>query len=239
MTTRNPKQDGSDLFDCVPQIGPCPMNCAECFYNRPGAFYVPIDKPSIPLPEEVRNGIVRMNCGHDSNVQRDLVIKTAQMYKHFFFNTSIPRLDFPGPVVLTANPHEEESFIIPGQCLVSKDYGFDNLMFVRLRVSSTNLHLVHDASRAWTEIEVPIVLTFMAYYSHRPSKPELYEWKKRHINSYYCPTQNFIRGTWASVQSSSLKPRLVTICGTLKSNYCKDCHNCDSYYWQTVKRIER
>ena len=45
-----------------------------------------------------------MNCGNDSNNQRELVIETAQRYKRFFFNTPIPRFDFPGPVVLTANP---------------------------------------------------------------------------------------------------------------------------------------
>ena len=68
-TVRNPKQEGTPFWDCIPQTGPCPMQCNQCFYNRPGAYYVPIDKPHVPTPEEVGDGIVRMNCGHDCNNQ--------------------------------------------------------------------------------------------------------------------------------------------------------------------------
>jgi len=85
---RNPKQDGSNLFDCIPQIGPCPIGCNQCFYNRPGAFYVSIDQPIVPTPEEVGDGIVRMNCGNDSNNQRELVIRTASQYKHAFYTAT-------------------------------------------------------------------------------------------------------------------------------------------------------
>ena len=115
MTKRNPKQEGTPFFDCIPQIGPCPIGCNQCFYNRPGAYYVPIDQPHIPTPEEVGDGIVRMNCGNDSNNQRDRVVETAKQYQRYFFNTSIPRFDFPGPVVLTANPKEEQegSYAMP------------------------------------------------------------------------------------------------------------------------------
>ena len=60
---RNPKQEGTDLWDCIVQTGPCPMNCNQCFYNRPGAYYVPLNElPLIPDPKEVGDGIVRMNC---------------------------------------------------------------------------------------------------------------------------------------------------------------------------------
>ena len=113
-TKRNPKQEGTSYFDCIPQTGPCPIGCNQCFFNRPGAYYVPLDQlPLVPTPEEVGDGIVRMNCGNDSNNQRDLVIATAQRYKHYFFNTSVRNLDFPGPVVLTANPREEEPAWMP------------------------------------------------------------------------------------------------------------------------------
>ncbi len=84
MTTatvkRNPKQEGTNIFDCKPQCGPCPVGCAQCFYNRPGAFYTSIYEDLVPTPEEVGDGIVRMNSGHDSNIQRDLVIATALKY---------------------------------------------------------------------------------------------------------------------------------------------------------------
>ena len=34
MTIRNPKQAGSNLYDCRPQVGKCPIGCSQCFYNR-------------------------------------------------------------------------------------------------------------------------------------------------------------------------------------------------------------
>ncbi len=235
MTKRNPKQDGSDLFDCVPQSGKCPMNCSNCFFNRPGAFYT--ETPSIPTPEEIGDGIVRMNCGHDSNIERKLVVETAQQYKHYFFNTSIPRFDFPGPVVLTANRNEEEKAIMPP---------FDalpaNLMFVRLRVSATNLYWISQAVHNWTGVGVPVVLTFMAYYDREPEVPTdvaqvvggpCYEWKVRILNPYFCPTTAFKR----MVRQLYIDNRLVSMCGGLDGALCKDCRNCETYYWQTIKRM--
>lgn len=233
MTIRNPKLDGSNCFDCIPQIGPCSIGCNQCFYNRPGAFYVPIDQPHIPSPEEVGDGIVRMNCGNDSNNQRDLVIATAKQYKHVFFNTSIPRFDFPGPVVLTANPCEEDNgYIGIGEIP-------PNLMFVRLRVSATNLPQIDNEVEWWTRAQVPVVLTFMAYYDEKPQVDEevvglesedCYEWKVRHINSYHCPTSVFIH----QVRKRYEDVRLVSVCG----GFCRDCHICETYYWQTLKRLQ-
>jgi hypothetical protein len=240
MTKRNPKQDGSNLFDCIPQIGPCPIGCNACFYNRPGAFYLPIDQPSIPTSEEVGDGIVRMNCGNDSNNQRDLVIETAKQYKHAFFNTSIPRFDFPGPVVWTANPCEEQYVRIPPalQCEIPS-----NLMFIRLRVSSTNLFRIKLAAEWFNAKQVPVVLTFMAYYETEPMVPTdvltavggpCYEWKVRHINSYFCPTPAFIRYVMSLFKGN----RLVSYCGSLEGSYCRLCLNCETYYHQAVKRMK-
>ena len=56
MTKRNPKQEGTNIFDCKPQTGKCPLNCNQCFYNREGAFYVDIHKPHMPSVEEVGEG---------------------------------------------------------------------------------------------------------------------------------------------------------------------------------------
>ena len=241
MTKRNPKQEGSILFDCVPQIGPCPIGCSQCFYNRPGAFYVPIDQPSIPTPEEVGDGIVRMNTGNDSNNQRELVIATAEQYKHAFFNTSIPRFDFPGPVVWTANPCEEQPVRIPPNLLPEPPL---NLMFIRLRVSSTNLTHVKLAAEWFTAKQVPVVLTFMAYYDHEPVPPAdvlaavggpCYEWKVRHVNNYWCPTAPFIRYVLNQYRGN----RLVSYCGSLEAPYCRLCRNCETYYWQSIKRMKR
>ena len=68
MKKRNPKQVGTILHDCVPQKGPCPNNCNQCYYNE--CFYAG-HEPLIPEPRDVVGGIVRMNSGHDSNIEKD------------------------------------------------------------------------------------------------------------------------------------------------------------------------
>ena len=194
MTKRNPKQEGSNLYDCKPQKGLCPLNCNQCFYNRPGAFYVDPEEEHLPTLEEVGDGIMRVNSGHDSNFCKKLVVEKTKIYPERFFNTSVPNFDFPGPVVYTANRKEEEEFHIFEEIP-------DKLMFVRLRVSNTNLDLIDKAVKSWTNQGVQVVLTFMAYYTYEPIKngkdyylscPECYVYKVRHINSYYCATDEFI-----------------------------------------------
>jgi len=236
---RNPKQADSNLFDCVPQAGKCPMNCNQCFFNRPEAFYT--ETPAIPEPEEVGNGIVRMNCGHDSNVERDLVIATAQKYANAFYNTSLPNFDFPGPVVWTANREEEKPVVIPPELWTGIP---KNLMFVRLRVSGTNLKHVDRAARWFASGGVPVVLTFMAYYDQEPQVSEevrqdiggpdqCYQWRVRHINSYWCPTNLFIQ----YVLNYYERNRLVSYCGSLEGPYCRLCRNCETWYYITLKRL--
>lgn len=270
---RNPKMEGSNCVDCRVQTGPCPIGCNQCFYNRDGAFYCDINKPQIPDPFTFNEGgyIVRMNSGHDSNLHRDQVIAQAEKYDKVFFNTSMPNLDFPGPVVFTANGKEEE----PAWCPIVNRRGktnrlppkqeefFDRLMFVRLRVSPTNLELIEHAVAAWTAADVPVVLTFMAYYDQDPPgcrksdrEPDAYEWRdprdnraiqeeqkniiaytwrKRTINSYYCPTPAFVEYIINRMKVHSRT--LVTICGTLDSGKCKDCRNCETYYIQRAKHL--
>lgn len=244
MTKRNPKQVGSNLYSCRPQTGSCPIGCNQCFYNRPDAYYNDIHEPNVPDVDEVGSGIVRVNTGHDSNLDKDYVIECASQYKNYFFNTSISNFDFPGPVVFTANKCEEERqrssrppTIIP-----------PNLMFVRLRASASNLGSLHDLVMEWTLADVPVVITFMAYYekpalnyvlkhSHAfyAGINKLYEYKTRHINSYYCPTREMMIRTMKSLGVE--RNRLLTMCGTFDSNYCKDCRNCETYYWITKKRL--
>jgi hypothetical protein len=240
VTKRNPKQEDTNLFDCVPQIGPCPVKCNQCFYNRPGAFYLPIDEPSIPTPEEVGDGIVRMNCGNDSNNQRDLVIEAASQYKHASSTTSIPRFDFPGPVVWTANACEEQPVRIPPALLSGIP---DNLMFIRLRVSSTNLRNIKLAAEWFTEKQVPVVLTFMAYYEAEPKPPAdvLAAWVGR-ATSGVCgtstPTGARPPRSSATSWACSRENRLVSYCGSLEGSYCRLCLNCETHYHQTVKRMK-
>ncbi len=228
MLAGNPKQAGSNLIDCKPQKGKCPVGCFDCFYNRPGAFYTDISKAINPTIKDAKNKIVRVNSGHDSNIQRSLVIRSTNKYKHRFFNTSISKFDFPAPVVYTANPKEE----LPVTFLRKVP---NNLMFVRLKVSATNLMHVFNGVEAFAvNLNIPVVLTFMAYYTKDPGP--WYEWKVRHINSYWCPRRPFVEDV---VQRAKLiAGRMVTMCGTFGSNLCKDCGNCETYYWQTLKHLE-
>lgn len=213
------------------------MNCNQCFFNRDGAFYT--ETPAIPDPAEVGDGIVRMNCGHDSNMEKELVLKTAEQFAHVFYNTSLPNFDFPGPVVWTANREEEKPVLIPHDFWTGIP---KNLMFVRLRVSSTNLEHIDRAVKWFTQRGVPVVLTFMAYYDYEPQVPAdiqaaiegpCYEWRVRHINPYWCPTKAFLRYVLDRYQSY----RLVSYCGSLEGSYCRLCRNCETYYIQTVKRM--
>src|SRR4030043_2218245 len=99
----NPKLLGSSIVDCIPQVGNCPNNCPDCYFNAPG-FFRTKDEPLIPTLEEVADKIVRVNSGHDSNLQKDLVLEVTKQYPKKFYNTSIPNFDFPAPVVFTCNP---------------------------------------------------------------------------------------------------------------------------------------
>jgi len=187
----------------------------------------------------VGDGIVRMNCGHDSNLEKELVLKTAEQFKHVFYNTSLPNFDFPGPVVWTANREEEKPVVIPPDLWTGIP---KNLMFVRLRTSSTNLEHVEKATKWFTQMSVPVVLTFMAYYSKEPEVPAdiqaavngpCYEWRVRHINSYWCPTPSFLRYVLKRFE----RYRLASYCGSLEGSYCRLCRNCETYYLQTAKRL--
>ena len=238
---RNPKLEGSNVYDCKPQTGLCPLDCNQCFYNRPGAFYTDIDKPHMPNVKELEeNDIVRVNSGHDSNIDKELVIEKTKKYNNKFFNTSIPKFDFPGPVVFTANREEEKPSYFFKNNNIPK-----NLMFVRLRVSNTNLKHIDEAVEYWVSKKIPVVLTFMAYYTYKPidngielglNNPECYSYKKRVVHSYYCATSEFIK--YVLKREKKIGERLVTICGTIDDFKCKICRICESYYWQTVKNMK-
>jgi hypothetical protein len=60
-----------------------------------------------------------------------------------------------------------------------------------------------------------------------------YEFKKHILNSYWCPTTEFMR----RILEWFKRNRLVTMCGTPIGGLCKDCRNCETYYLQTMKRM--
>jgi hypothetical protein len=239
-TPRNPKFEGTQTIDCKPQKGLCPLDCNQCFYNRPNAFYVDPNEPIMPTLEEVGDGIVRVNSGHDSNIDRNMVIESTKQYLKKFYNTSIPKFDFPAPVVFTANRCEEKPATLPGDCGIP-----NNLMFVRLRISPTNLSLIDIATKEWTKVGIPVVLTFIAYYTIDPrcfkwkiplDKNKCYEWRIRTLNPYYCATPLFMN--YVLQREKAIGEELVNMCGTLKTNKCKDCGNCETYYNLAVKHMK-
>jgi hypothetical protein len=54
----NPKLQGSNIIDAIPQTGSCPMTCPECFFNG-GRFCRTLDESLLPTLEEVGDKIVR------------------------------------------------------------------------------------------------------------------------------------------------------------------------------------
>jgi hypothetical protein len=175
----------------------------------------------MPTVEESENQIVRVNSGHDSNINRDMVIDSTKQYKHKFYNTSLPNFDFPAPVVFTCNGRE--------LLLVNK--GLENVMFVRIRTSMFNLDDVDKAVQHYlVKHKVPVVLTFMRYYSEGEIPAEYRKWfvhKKHILNSYWCHT------TEAHVKILERYKGLgVRMCGTLVSSMCVDCGNCELLYWR-------
>ncbi len=237
----NPKLIGSNIVDVIPQKGPCPRSCPQCFYNR--GFWRTLDEPLLVTPEEAVGKIVRVNTGHDSNIQRGLVLEKTAIYEHRFYNTSIPRFNFCGyPVVFTCNGHK--LILAPNPPV--------NLMFVRFRLATNNLT---EADRAvehyWVKHGIPVVMTFMRYFD-KDAVPDLeqYEFRQHIINSYWMIKPEIviqIMSRW----SRATPPRLdglgeanppisgVRMCGTLNSSLCVDCRNCELLYWDCLRRMKR
>ncbi len=233
---RNPKQEGTNLFDCIPQKGPCPNNCNQCFYNE--GFYLSKDENHFPSKDEVKDGIVRVNSGHDSNINRAWVIESTAHYPKRFFNTSIPRFDFPAPVVFTVNDQEEQFPFLPKFFTGCVGKNLDNLMFVRIRVSSTNLRHVIVAAEEWGIKGIPVVLTFMRYRDQETGHQDRVCYtKKVNINNvYWCPTLLFMTETLRVVRRFNSE---IKMCGSLLSSLCKDCLLCETLYLEKISAAVR
>jgi hypothetical protein len=245
---QNPKTVGTDIVDCRPQIGKCPLDCNQCYYNRDAgkAYYTDVSVPNIPDSVDTKDKIVRMNAGHDSNLEKEKVLDVAKGYQDVFFNTSIPNIDFPGPVVFTANRDETIYLLSHSPELMSQQHTLSNIMFVRLRTSVRNIRMVRSLAADYILYRVPVVLTFMAYYD-KPGWMDAedafgtmvkeYEYKTRHINSYWCPTPKAKKYMYDEVLKGT-GPQLLFTCGTFTSNYCRDCRLCEAFYWSTKQRME-
>lgn len=240
----NPKLEGSNLIDCIPQKGQCPNDCLECYYNADG-FFRTKDEPLIPTAEEVEGKIVRVNSGHDSNLQKDLVLETTEKYKRKFFNISMPDFNFPAPVVFTANGRDTDR-----SAMMVVDY-LDNLMAVRFRTNPWNLPLLDVVMNYYTvQRMIPLTITFMRY-SKIDSIPEVhreqYEFKESILNTYYILKKER-RGQIVAWQQAQLGDawssdtglgfwrdreeinKMIGMCGTPESSYCRDCGRCEMLY---------
>ncbi|MBU1180342.1 hypothetical protein KJ885_05340 [Patescibacteria group bacterium] len=228
----NPKLKGSNIIDCIPHTGECPLNCAECFYNG-GRFFRTLNEPWMPPVELVGDKIVRVNSGHDSNIDREMVLKATQHFTSVFYNTAIGKgIDkFPAPVVFTCNggPTSRLKLLKP----VPR-----NLMFVRVRVDSWDMETVDRAVKYyWEEHGVPVVLTFMRFYDGDLIPEEAkddYEWRKNVTNSYWCPRVETVLRIAARYKGQG-----VRTCGTPVSSSCFDCRNCEFLYWDCLRRINK
>ncbi len=234
----NPKTKGSGIICSIPQQGTCPVGCKDCFFQSGRSYLEPLDEnlPNVPRLYQARGMIVRMNDGNDSNNKRDLVKEDASFYQEKFYNTSSPH-DLKGygdPVVLTINPgrmtDSSAHLVEPAP---------DNLMFVRFRANSWNVNLGKLVVEHYTGKGVPVVLTFMAYYTDDIPKAHRddYTYRKRTMNSYWVITQQ----AWDRIASELgvHDNQLIHTCGKNAMTFaCKYCGNCLREYYATKCQMQ-
>ena len=219
VVERNPKIEGSNIIDCIPQTGECPVGCAECFYNG-GRFYRTLTIPQMPTSKDVDGKIVRINSGHDSALlTTSQLFDVADRYSEYFFNTSIPKFYFPGPVVFTCN----------GKKSIYLSSKPSNLMFVRVRTVVWPSEEQDRLIQHYLDMSIPVVLTFMRYYSEDAILSEhkhLFVYGKHVLNEYWKPTRQAEDDVMLIWKGSGVRR-----CGTNISSLCLDCRNCEMLYW--------
>jgi hypothetical protein len=233
----NPKTKGSGIITCIPQKGTCPNKCEDCFFQSGRSYLEPLDEnlPNMPTAEMAKGRIVRVNDGNDSNVQRKKVIEAVKDFPMKFYNTAIPWNlgEFGAPVVLTVNPGirtDKSAYLI--------EFIPKNLMFVRVRVNAWNLELVDRVAEHYSRCEVPVILTFMRYYTEvLPKEHEIYyTFRKNIINSYWKITKD----GWNMIMARYQYNHLVHSCGIegeKGTSACRHCGNCIREYFATMERL--
>jgi len=238
----NPKTAGSGIICCIPQTGPCPNGCQDCFYQSGRSYLEPLaaNLPNLPSGPMAKDRVVRVNDGNDSNVRRNEVMAAAGRYPLRFYNTAIPEDlgGFDAPVVLTVNPGPMTDTNFHRLAPIPA-----NLMFVRVRTNTWNLDkVVKPAVAYYAGRQVPVVLTFMAYYlaavpeTHRGD----YVWRKRTLNHYQAigtAAWRRIMGLW----QDRPEEKWVYSCGKLEGEKadtsCKRCGNCLREYFAALERL--
>ncbi len=241
MYKENPKTKGSGVICCIPQTGTCPNNCEDCFFQSGRSYLEPLkdNLPNMPNQLEANGRVVRVNDGNDSNVGYKQWAINTEIYPMKFYNTAIPKnLDkFDAPVVLTVNPGK----------MTDKDFhrvASKNLMFVRARTNMWNLPLIRMIVQYYGDREVPIILTFMAYFNETiPSNFECdYIFRKRTLNSYWAIRTNSWRKVMVYWQNSQYEKWVYScgkIEGVLGTTACRHCGNCLREYFATMERIKK
>lgn len=232
----NPKTKGSGVICCIPQKGTCPVGCEDCFFQSGRSFLEPLDEhtPNMPLDEQAVGRVVRVNDGNDSNHQRELVLRETSRYPQRFYNTSIPRdlAGFNAPVVLTVNPGrmtDERAHLLEAPP--------SNLMFVRFRANTWNTALLRTVVQHYAiEREVPVVVTFMAYFTTPipDDHQRFYTFRQRTLNQYWVITQD----GWDLVVEPYVDESYVYTCGKNATTHaCARCGHCLREYYATRERM--
>ena len=237
--TENPKTKGSGIVAAIPQKGRCPNECEDCFFQSGRSYLEPLKENLPNIPNFTEGRVVRVNDGNDSNVERETVEETVRVagWQHYFYNTAMPiRLgEFDGPVVLTVNPGK----ITDVRAYLLKNPP-KNLMFVRFRTNTYNLSIADLVVKHYSAKEVPIVLTFMAYFN----PPEWFEahrkdyiFRCRTLNTYWAITTK----AWERVMKRYRLNKWVHSCGKIEgesgSTACRHCGNCLREYFATKERM--
>jgi hypothetical protein len=247
----NPKTKGSGIYACIPQIGICPSKCPDCFFQSGRSYLEPLAEhlPNIPSKRLCENRVVRVNDGNDSYFLSPVEIAhIIQTFPMCFFNTSVPKdlWKYQGenqaghfvhiPYVLTVNPgiDTDKKFTkLDGKNL--------SLMFVRFRTNTWNLSLAKECVKYYSEREIPIILTFMAYFTELEAIPEdhlkNYVYRKRTSNEYYAITTE----AWRNVMKNFEDNKWVHSCGKIEGEKgdtrCRFCGNCLREYFSAKERM--
>lgn len=236
MYKENPKTKGSGIICAIPQTGTCPNNCEDCFFQSGRSYLEPLGDNLPNIPEQVDYQVVRVNDGNDSNVDYPTVEMKTQQYLHRFFNTAIPTIpNKTVPFVLTVNPGKrtDKSF---WHLSTAK-----NLMFVRFRANTWNIELQKECIEFYSQKDIPIVLTFMAYFDTTNKIPEGHEnnyiYRKRTLNSYNAITTE----AWEKIMANYKYNKWVYSCGRIEGElgdtHCRFCGNCLREYFATLERM--
>jgi hypothetical protein len=245
----NPKTKGSGIICAIPQQGTCPLKCDDCFFQSGRSYLEPLDQnlPNVPPVELAHTHVVRVNDGHDSSTLSAHQIEEIRLsYPRHFFNTSaipakLEQLNFfeGSPFVWTINP---------GKLTDTDFYKLDkipkNLMFVRVRTNTWNLDLVNNAIEYYCLKEVPIILTFMAYYQTKDGNAQVnlagnedYIFRKRTLNEYWAITTK----AWHKIMNRYRYNKWVYSCGKIEGEqgdtHCRFCGNCLREFFVTQERL--